>query len=84
MPAQPEIVVVHSTYEPAARCVVCGNDIPAGEGITAWFGGRPMRFKCPGCLARFEAEPARYLGGHEAGCCGEKHAESFASEWRCD
>jgi hypothetical protein len=84
MAARPDFVVVHSGYEPGARCVVCGNDIPPGEGITARFGERRLRFKCPGCLARFQAEPERYLAGHEAGCCGDEHTQSPASEWRCD
>jgi hypothetical protein len=79
-----DIVVVHSRYEPAAHCLVCGNAIPEGEGLTARFGQRTLRFKCPGCLARFEADPDRYLAGHDPSCCPEDHAESPASEWRCD
>lgn len=55
------IVIGTSTFEPAARCVVCGNEIAAGEGLTARFGQRTLRFKCPGCLARFESDPDRYL-----------------------
>jgi hypothetical protein len=78
------IVIRDSRLEPAARCVVCGNDIPAGEGLTASFGDQTLRFKCPGCLGRFKADPTRYLGGHEAGCCGPEREGSPPSEWRCD
>lgn len=84
MSTPPSIVIRTSTYELAARCVVCGNDIAAGEGLTARYGERTLRFKCPGCLARFEADPERYLASHVAGCCGQDHEASPASEWRCD
>lgn len=79
-----EIIVVDSQYQPAASCVVCGNAVPAGEGVTAEYQGRTLRFKCPGCYARFEAEPDRYLAGHQAGCCEGEQNHSPASEWRCD
>ena len=62
------IVIGNSRLEPSARCLVCGNDVPAGEGLTARCGERTLRFKCPGCLGRFEADPERYLAAHEAGC----------------
>ncbi len=78
------IVIRNSRLEPAAQCVVCGNDIPAGEGLTARYVDRTLRFKCPGCLSRFEADPERYLAGPEAGCCNGEHEHSPASEWRCD
>ena len=68
------IVIRTSTFEPAARCVVCGNEIAAREGLTARYGDRTLRFKCPGCLARFEADPERYLAGDVGGCCGGEHA----------
>jgi|GEM_PF-2814695 YHS domain. len=79
-----ELIVVDSRYQAAAHCVVCGNDIPAGEGVTAQYQGRTLRFKCPGCYARFEADPDRYLAGHEVECCNAEHDISPASEWRCD
>lgn len=69
------IVIRNSTFEPAAHCVVCGNDIPAGEGLTARYGERTLRFKCPGCLNRFEADPDRYLAGAIGDCCGEEHGD---------
>ena len=78
------IVIRDSRLEPSARCLVCGNDIPAGEGLTARYGERTLRFKCPGCLTRFETDPERYLAGHEAGCCQDEQESSPASEWRCD
>ncbi len=79
-----ELTVVDSRYQAEARCVVCSNAIPAGQGVTARYQGRTLRFKCQGCYARFEADPDRYLAGHEADCCNEEHKHSPASEWRCD
>jgi len=84
MEAVASIVIRNSTFEPAGRCIVCAGDIPAGEGLTARYGERTLRFKCPGCLDRFEADPERYLTAHQSGCCNEEHADSPASEWRCD
>ncbi len=73
-----------SRLESSTTCLVCGNDIAAGEGLTARYGNRTLRFKCPGCLSRFEADPERYLAGHEAGCCNDEQEPSPPSEWRCD
>ena len=71
-----DLVVVDSAAEAAATCVVCGNDIPAGEGVTARFGGRTLRFKCPGCMSRFAVDPDRYLSGGPSSCCGgHEHAD---------
>jgi len=78
------IVVLNSRLESSARCLVCGAAIPAGAGLTARYGGRTLRFKCSGCLRRFEADPERYLAGHPAGCCTDEPECSPASEWRCD
>jgi hypothetical protein len=80
----PELIVVDSRGEPAASCVVCGNDILAGEGVTARYLGRTLRFKCRGCYGRFEADPQRYLAGQQLSCCAGEHDHSPASEWRCD
>jgi hypothetical protein len=63
------------------RCVVCGSDVPAGEGIVARFRGRRVRLRCEGCLARFVADSDRYLGGHPTGCCDDEREASPASEW---
>jgi len=76
-----ELVVLDSREQPAATCIVCGNDIPVGEGVTASYGGRVLRFKCPGCFARFEADPEPFLAGQTGGCCGGAHDHSPASEW---
>jgi len=46
-----EFVVLDSHDQPAAACVVCGNDIAAGQGVTASYLGRTLRFKCPGCFS---------------------------------
>jgi hypothetical protein len=78
------VVIRDSRLEASACCLVCGSDIPAGEGLTARYGERTLRFKCPGCLTRFEADPERYLAGHEAGCHKDQQESSPASEWRCD
>lgn len=78
------IEIRSSGLEPSATCLVCGNDIPAGQGLTARFGEHTLRFKCPGCLRRFEADPERYLDGNDAACCDGEHEHSPASEWRCD
>ena len=84
MAIAPELILVDSRNEPAGSCVVCGNDIPSGEGVTARYGDRTLRFKCPGCCARYAADPDRYLSGQQQSCCDGKHDHSPASEWRCD
>lgn len=84
MSASAELVVVDSRHAPADRCVVCGNDIAAGEGITATYRDRALRFKCPGCLNRFQADPERDLADHAGGCCRSNAAPgSPHSEWSC-
>ena len=75
------LVVLESNDQPAATCSVCGSDIPAGEGVTARYQGRILRFKCPGCFVRFEFHPERFLAGQDQSCCGGEHAHSPASEW---
>lgn len=55
--------------EPAdGRCPVCGNGLEPNESVTAEWQGRTLRFRCLGCLARFEADPALYLAGHTEPC----------------
>ena len=80
----PSMVIRDSRFEPAARCLVCGAEIAAGQGLTARYGQRTLRFKCSSCISRFEADPERYLADHEAGCCRDEPECSPASEWRCD
>ncbi len=84
MAIAPGLIVLDSRDEPAASCVVCGNDISAGEGVTARYGDRTLRFKCPGCYTRFATDPGHYLAGQQQSCCGGKHDHSPASEWQCD
>lgn len=84
MAIEPALLVLDSRDQPAASCVVCGNDILASEGVTARYRGQTLRFKCPGCYGRFQADPQRYLAGQEPSCCDGEHDHSPASEWRCD
>ena len=78
------VIVRNSRLEGPAACLVCGSDIAAREGLTARYGQQTLRFKCPGCLSRFEAAPARYLSDHEAARGNDKESSSPASEWTCD
>lgn len=78
-----DLKVVDSRYEPAASCLVCGKNVPAGEGVTAHYEDRVLRFKCQGCYTRFQADPLRYLTGHAASCCDEPPPTHF-SEWRAE
>jgi hypothetical protein len=74
--------LVTSDNEPAARCLVCGNEIPAGDGITVRSEEETLRFRCLGCMARFEADPARYLSDHATDGCRMVDAECPPmSEW---
>lgn len=76
-------VIRGGRMDPASTCVVCRDAIPAGSGLAARFGNREFRFKCAACLARFEADPARYLASPETACCNDGHYPSPASEWAC-
>ena len=51
-----------------SRCPVCGNGLEPGEGVAAEWQGQVLRFRCLGCLVRFEADPVRYLAGHTDPC----------------
>ena len=79
-----ELVVLDAPDQGPATCLVCGNDISSGEGVTASYGDRTLRFKCPGCVRRFEADPELYLAGQAGGCGKGGHDHSPASEWCCD
>lgn len=82
MEALAGLIFVDSGRMPATSCLVCDNEVPAGEGITAVLGGRTLRFKCPGCVTRFEADPERYLAGQTTGCCKDGHADApVISDW---
>ena len=76
-----DLVVLDSSDQAAAVCVVCGNEVAPGDGVTASYRGRVLRFKCPGCLSRFQADPEPFLAGQTGGCCGGSHDHSPASEW---
>lgn len=80
--ASNDIQLIYSRYQPSASCLVCGSAIAEGEGVTARYNGRVVRFKCLGCFGRFGTTPDAYLAGHAASCC-EDQAVSPASEW-CD
>ena len=77
------LVVLDAVDHDQARCIVCGNVIGRGEGVFARYGERTLRFKCPGCMARFQADPERYLAGDTGGCCKGEHAESPAGDTHC-
>jgi len=62
-------LVVESAPRSAVTCLVCGNEIAPGEGVTEVFGDHVVRLKCPGCAARFRADPHRYLTDGPAACC---------------
>ncbi len=65
-------------------CPVCGNPVDRATAPTSVYQGVTYYLKCPGCKARFDADPERFLrsgpdaahggcGGHEghaghAGC----------------
>jgi len=76
-----ELVVLDSRDRAAATCIVCGNEIAEGEGVTISYGGRVIRLKCDGCFTRFQADPEPFLAGQPGGCCGGAHDHSPASEW---
>lgn len=83
MVASMEIVVRGGLMDAAGTCVVCGEDVPAGSGFAARSGDRGFRFKCAECLARFEADPARYVGAGRTPPREADAEESPASEWAC-
>lgn len=71
--------IFHLAGEPATpgavACLVCGNEIAPGEGVTTLYRDQVIRLKCPGCASRFLADPERYLGGGPTSCCGgDAHA----------
>ncbi len=61
-----------------ARDPVCGMTVdPATAKHRSVHAGREVYFCCGGCKAKFDAEPARYLGGAPSmagGCCAAKAA----------
>lgn len=85
MAARLPLLVLEAGLGGPDRCVVCGSDIAAGAGLTVRFGDRTLRFKCPTCLKRFEADPERYLTGGPDGCCRDDGGgRSSAGPGACD
>lgn len=64
------------TEQPDGRCPVCGSELKPDEGVDAEWRGRTLRFRCLGCLARFEADPDRYLAGHTDQCGADEWEET--------
>jgi hypothetical protein len=79
--ARDDLLVIDSTTQPAGTCTGCGQALGAGEGITALYGGRVLRFRCSGCLASFRSEPGRFVAAHDYCCDTDSRVESPASEW---
>jgi hypothetical protein len=79
--AQDDLRVIDSTAQPAGTCAACGQSIGVGEGITALYGGRLLRFRCSGCLASFRSEPGRFVAARDYCCDTDTRVESPASEW---
>jgi len=44
------------------RCVTCGRPVPAGAGTRDCYDGELRTFCSAPCQARFECDPARYVG----------------------
>lgn len=85
MIAERDLVVLESDGQPSSECEVCGSEIAAGDGLTVRSGDRTMRFSCPGCLARYRADPSQFFAATGTACCDGQHmATSPASEWSCD
>lgn len=85
MNATIEVIVRGGRMDPAGSCVVCGEEVPAGDGFAARWGEREFRFKCARCVYRFEADPGPYLAA-DSTRPGEAEVEaegSPASEWAC-
>lgn len=83
MVASIEVIVRGGSMDAAGTCVVCGEEVPAGDGFAARWGERRFRFKCADCLARFEADPERYLADERTRSGEAEAEESPASEWAC-
>lgn len=78
-----EVIVRGGRMDAVGTCVVCGDAVPTGSGFAARSGEREFRFKCADCLARFEADPARYLAADLTRSREADTEESPASEWAC-
>lgn len=83
MVASIEVIIRGGRMDAAGTCAVCGDAVPAGSGFAARSGDREFRFKCAECLARFEADPARYQAADKTQSREAGAEESPASEWAC-
>ena len=64
-----DLKVIGSAQQGPAVCVVCGDPVAAGQGVTARYEGRTLRFRCQGCLGRFTEDPELFLGGKTEQWC---------------
>jgi hypothetical protein len=76
-----DLVLIDSSCQPAGACAACGQPIGAGEGLTALYGGRLLRFRCSGCLGSFCRDPRHYVAADDYCCSPDACPESPASEW---
>jgi hypothetical protein len=76
-----DLVLIDSSLQQAGTCAVCGKSVGEGEGITALYRGRLLRFRCSGCLASFRRGPERYAAARDYCCSTGTCEESPASEW---
>ena len=67
--------VIDSAQQGAAACVVCGDRVDAGRGLTALYEVRTLRFRCHGCLGRFAEDPDRFLAGQTEQWCPDGSIE---------
>ena len=62
-----ELFPVLAPSAAAATDPVCGMSVdPAAAAASTDHNGTKYYFCCPSCLAKFQADPARYLSGHDA------------------
>ena len=55
------------TPYPLDTCIVSGEKLDAmGEPVVKVYAGREVRFCCPGCVKKFEADKAGYLAKIDA------------------
>jgi hypothetical protein len=71
-----ELSVIDSAQQGVSICVVCGDRIAAGQGVTARYEGHTLRFRCQGCLGRFAEDPARFLAGRMEQWCSDGPRDS--------
>lgn len=75
------LVILGAEQAPAGRCAVCHRYVSDGDGFVSSFRGRRIRLAGDGCLARFTADPERYLSSDAASLSPEPPETAPASEW---